>query len=113
MQRTHHKSTSKVAQTSQEVCTLVWWNIGQLEKINPVDLELKDRNEKPYHAKLYPVPHSQEKQLKDEVQRLVDFGVLRKVSRSEWACPMFKISKLDKLLRSLADLRDLNKRIKN
>ena len=50
--------------------------------------------------------------LKDEVQRLVDFGVLRKVNRSEWACPMFTISKLDKSLRSLADLRELNKRMK-
>jgi hypothetical protein len=27
-------------------------------KTNPVDLELKDRNEKPYHAKPYLVPHS-------------------------------------------------------
>jgi hypothetical protein len=47
-------------------------------KTDPVDLELKDKNEKPYHAKPYPVPHSQEQQLKDEVQRLVDFGVLQK-----------------------------------
>ena len=82
-------------------------------KTDPVDLELKDRNEKPYHAKPYPVPHSQEQQLKDEVQRLVDFGVLRKVNRSEWACPMFTISKPDKSLRSLADLRELNQRIQD
>jgi hypothetical protein len=56
-------------------------------KTDPVDLELKERNEKPNHAKPYPVPHSQEQQLKDEVQRLVDFGVLQIVNRSEWACP--------------------------
>jgi hypothetical protein len=80
-------------------------------KTDPVDLELKDRNEKPYHTKPYPVPHSQEQQLKDETQQLVDFRVLQKVSRSEWACPMFTISKPDRLLRSLADLRELNKRI--
>jgi hypothetical protein len=48
-----------------------------------VDLELKDKNEKPYHARAYPVPHSQAQLLKDEVQQLVDFGVLRKVNRSE------------------------------
>jgi hypothetical protein len=47
------------------------------------------------------VPHSQEQQLKDIVQRLVDFGVLQKVIRSKWACPMF------------TDLRELNKRIKD
>jgi len=81
-------------------------------KTDPVELELKNKDEKPYHAKPYPVPHSQEQQLKDEVQRLVEFGVLRKVNRSEWACPMFTIPKPDKSLRSLADLRELNKRIK-
>ena len=81
-------------------------------KTEPVDLELKNKDEKPYHAKPYPVPHSQEQQLKDEIQRLVDFGVLRKVNRSEWACLMFTIPKPDKSLRSLADLRELNKGIK-
>jgi hypothetical protein len=82
-------------------------------KADPVNLELKDTNEKPYHAKPYPVPHSQEQQLKDEVQWLVDFGFQQNVKRSEWACPMFTIAKPDKLLRSLADLRELNKRIKD
>jgi hypothetical protein len=81
-------------------------------KTNPVEVELKDKNDKHYHAKPYPVPHSQEQQLKDEFQRLVDFGVLPKVNRSEWACPMFTISKPYKSLRSLADLRELNKRMK-
>ena len=81
-------------------------------RTDPVELELKNKGEKPYHAKPYPVPYSQEQQLKDEVQRLVEFGVLRKVNRSEWACPMFTIPKPDKSLRSLADLRELNKMIK-
>ena len=81
-------------------------------RTDPVELELKNKDEKPYHAKPYPVPHSQEQKLKDEVQQLVEFGVLRKVNRSEWACPMFTIPKPDKSLRSLADLRELNKRIK-
>jgi hypothetical protein len=33
-------------------------------KTDPVGLELKDKNEKPYHARAYPVPHSQENRLK-------------------------------------------------
>ena len=37
---------------------------------------------------------------------------MRKNNRSEWACPMFTISKPDGSLRSLADLRELNKRIR-
>jgi hypothetical protein len=85
--------------------------LGNL-KTDLVDLELKDKNEKPYHVKPYLVPHSQEQQLKDEAQRLIDFGVLQKVNTSEWACTMFIISKPDKSLRSLADLTELNKRIR-
>ena len=79
---------------------------------DPIDLELKDPNVKPYHAKPYPVPYSQEAKLKAEVKRLCDYGVLRKINNSEWACPMFTISKPDGSLRSLADLREINKVIK-
>ena len=86
--------------------TLGSWNT------NPVDLELIDPTAKPYHAKPYPVPHSQEKKLRDEIQRLIEYGVLRKINRSEWAAPMFTLLKPDSSLRSLADLRELNKRIK-
>ena len=81
-------------------------------KTDPIQLELKEPNVKPYHAKPYPVPHSQEKRLKDEIKRLCTYGVLRKINNSEWACPMFTISKPDGSLRSLADLREVNKVIK-
>jgi hypothetical protein len=74
-----HKLLKKFAICS----TLGYW------KTDPADLELKNKNKKPYHSRLYPVPHSQEQLLEDEVQQLVDFGVLRKVNRFEWACPMF------------------------
>jgi hypothetical protein len=47
-------------------------------KTDPIQLELKDPNVEPYHAKTYPVPHSQEKRLKDEIRRLCKYGVLRK-----------------------------------
>jgi hypothetical protein len=36
-------------------------------KTDPVDLELVNPNVKPYHAKPYPVPYSQEKRLKEEL----------------------------------------------
>jgi hypothetical protein len=49
------------------------------------------------------VPDSQEKKLKDEVQRLVEYGFLQKVNRSEWGSTMFTIVKPDGSLRSLAD----------
>jgi hypothetical protein len=82
-------------------------------KTDPIQLELKDPNVKPCHAKPYPVPHSHEKQLKDEIRRLFEYGVLRKINQSEWACPMFTISKPDGSLQSLlADLREVNKVVK-
>jgi hypothetical protein len=78
----------------------------------PVDIELKEPDAKPYHAKLHPVPHSQTVKLKEEVARLCELRILRKINRSKWACPMFTINKPDRSLRSLADLRELNKWIK-
>ena len=64
------------------------------------------------HSKPYPVPHFKEKKLKDEAQKLLKYGVLRKVNRSEWGSPMFTIVKPNGSLRSLADLRELNTQIK-
>jgi hypothetical protein len=40
-------------------------------KTEPIDLELKDTETKPYHARAYPVPQSQEVKLKAEIERLV------------------------------------------
>jgi len=65
-----------------------------------------------YHARPYPVPHSQEQKLRAEVTQLCDYSILHKINISEWACPMFTISKLDGSLCSLADLREINKVIK-
>ncbi len=78
----------------------------------PVDLHLKDPNAPPFHARPYPVPQSEERKLREEVKRLVEKGVLRRINRSEWASPMFTILKPDGTLRSLADLREINKRIR-
>jgi hypothetical protein len=43
---------------------------------------------------------------------LVEAGVLRKVNRSEWGFTSFTVPKTDTTIRSIADLRVLNKRIK-
>ena len=61
----------------------------------PVELELQDPNAKPHHARTYPVPQSQERKLKEEIQRLIKFKVLRKMNDSEWASPMFTVLKPD------------------
>src|SRR5210317_2534873 len=77
----------------------------------PIKIELK-LEAKPYNARPYPVPQSQEQKLKNEVERLCKWGILKKCNNSEWAAPMFTISNPDGTLRSLADFRELNKRIK-
>ena len=79
---------------------------------DPIDLELKDPNAKPYHAKPYPVPHAHEQLLREEMDRLCSYGVVRKINRSEWASPVFTVPKTDTSLRSIADLREVNKNIK-
>jgi len=77
-----------------------------------VNLVLMDSTCTPYHAKSYTVPYSQEQKLKAAVNRLCEQGILRKINKSVWACPMFTISKPDGSLWSLADLQELNKRMK-
>jgi hypothetical protein len=66
----------------------------------------------PYHGEAYPVPICQERKLREEVERMVELGVMRKINRSEWAFPAFTIPKKDTTLRYIADLRELNKQIK-
>jgi hypothetical protein len=77
----------------------------------PIDLEYKDPDAKPYHARQYPVPQSQEAKLKTESERLVSYSVLQNVKRSEWASPMFTVTKKDQTIRSIPDLREMKKRI--
>ena len=50
---------------------------------DPIDLELKDPDAKPFHARPYPVPQSQEARLRAEVEQLVEYGIFRKINISE------------------------------
>ena len=71
------------------------------------DIELKP-DAKPYHARAYPIPKSQEQTLRAEMERLCKAGVVRKVNRSTWAAPTFIIPKKDGTVRVIADFRKLN-----
>ena len=85
---------------------------GTLGKFTHPDykLQLKE-GVKPYHARSFPIPKAHTQLLKDEVMRLCDIGVLKRVNRSEWAAPTFIIPKKDGKLRFVSDFRELNKRI--
>jgi hypothetical protein len=57
---------------------------------DPYHIELKPEA-KPYHARAYPIPKVYEATLKQEVERLVELGVLRCINRSQWGAPTFII----------------------
>jgi hypothetical protein len=68
---------------------------GTLGEFNmaPISLNLIDPASKPVHARPYTVPRSVEQQLRKEIARLVDIGVLEEDYTSEWASPTFAITK--------------------
>ena len=53
---------------------------------DPVDIELKPDAE-PHHARPCPAPKCHQDTLRNEVGRLVEIGVLKKVNHSEWGAP--------------------------
>lgn len=78
-----------------------------------VHFDLKD-GEQPWQGRPYPVPRIHKETLKKEVDRLVEIGVLEKISGEEcggWASPSFIIAKPNGQVRFLTDFREVNKRI--
>jgi hypothetical protein len=55
----------------------------------PISLNLIDPRSKPVHACPYTVPRSVAQQLRKEIARLVDIGVLEEDYTSEWASSKF------------------------
>ncbi|GFH61176.1 hypothetical protein CTEN210_17652 [Chaetoceros tenuissimus] len=78
---------------------------------SPVEIELKE-GATPYATRPYPVPKIHEKQLKAEIQRFIDLGILKRTLNSEWASPAFLIPKKDGKVCFICDFRQLNARIK-
>ena len=71
-------------------------------KNETLSIQLKPGVE-PYHTRSFPIPKCYELTLRQEVNRLVQIGVLKKVNRSEWAAPTFIIPKKDGTVRFLSD----------
>jgi hypothetical protein len=80
---------------------------GTLGEFNrgPISLHLIDNGVKPVHACPYTVHRAVEQQLRTEIARLVDIGVLEEDYTSEWASPTFAISKKNGTIRVVSDFR--------
>jgi hypothetical protein len=74
--------------------------------MGPISLQLMDPNCKPIHARAYTVPRSVEQQLREEIVRLVDIGVLEEDYSSEWASPSFP--KKNGIIRVVTGFRKLS-----
>jgi hypothetical protein len=62
----------------------------------------------PYHGRPYPIPQIHKATLMKEINRLVDIGVMKRQSSSQWASPTFIIPKKDMAVRTITDFRELN-----
>ena len=69
-------------------------------------------NAEPVHMRLYTVPRIHLQTYKNDLDHLVDIGVLSPQGTSEWASPNFIIPKIDGRVRWISDLRALNEVIK-
>ena len=86
---------------------------GKLKKFNGDQIHLDINPEVPsVRTRAYPVPHAHMKVFKDELDRLVEIGVLEKGHCAEWISPTFIIPKKDGRVRWISDFRALNKAIK-
>jgi len=63
---------------------------GTLGKVDmpPVHLELKPEAQ-PYNSRAFPIPQVHYETVKNDVDRLCQLGVLKKVPPGRWACPGF------------------------
>ena len=107
-----HLSSSeqaKLLNLSQKYKELFSGTLGDFQT-DPVRFDL-NLGAKPYHGKVFPIPHTLKAVFKKEVERLVELGVLKPQPQSEWGSPAFIITKKDGQVRFLTGFREVNKRI--
>jgi hypothetical protein len=68
-----------------------------------------DEKAKPFSCRPYPVPHAHRDVFKQELERLIEAGVLSPAGPSAWLSPTFIIPKKDGRVRWISDFRALNK----
>ena len=71
-----------------------------------------DPNAKPFNCRPYPVSRAHRPTFKEELDHLVQIGVLSPFGASQWLAPSFIIPKKDGRVRWISDFRQLNKVIR-
>lgn len=66
-------------------------------------------NTKPIFHNFRPIPFAVRKKVEEELSRLVDIGVLRKIDYSEWATPIVVVNKPNGKVRICGDFKPLNR----
>jgi hypothetical protein len=66
---------------------------------------------KTYHGRPYPIPHKHKAILMKEIKQLCNIGVLEWQQSSQLVLLTFIIPKKDSTVRTISDIRELNKRI--
>ena len=69
-----------------------------------ISIELKE-GATPYNGRPYPIPQIHKATLMKEINRLVDIGVTKRQSSSQWASPTFIFPKKDMTVRTITDFR--------
>ena len=77
----------------------------------PLDLTVATPEKPPIHLRPYNVPHSVQAKARAEVDRMVEFGILRPIFRSRWAAPSMAMIKPNGNVRIVTDFRALNERL--
>ena len=101
---------NELAQTLEQYPTLFDGKL-KVYKSEKIHLVLKD-DAVPYRTRPYPIPHSHMDVFKQELDRLVEIGVLERTGRQEWIAGTFIIPKKDASVRWISDFRGLNRALR-
>lgn len=99
-----------IMQLIREFETVFSGALGTIKR-RPYVLPLRPDAE-PVTCRPYPVPRAFYDAFRNEIQRLIDIGVLKRDPSSEWASPAFDIPTKDGSVRLVCDFRKLNKMLR-
>ena len=104
----------QLKQTLMKFPELFAGGLGRLKNVKPARITLK-KGSKPHRGRYYNMPKSYLEYAKQEVERMVEIGILKKLTwdkDSPWAAPSFGVPKKTGDIRIVTDFRKLNVCIK-